>query len=177
MIGAKVVDAGAGSIPEEPDRVLLDRAGRLEHQASRRSRGVVPLALLVGAILLVGCGPSEEEQVAKVVREHDAAFLSGDARETCDSLTKNGQEASFRGYEWALSSGKSVRSRCLEAVRLRSQVLRSNAAEIVDAPEVSVEIVNPGVAEAKVSRGGSSVPRWTLRKVNGEWLIDSFGGR
>jgi hypothetical protein len=130
-------------------------------------RGFIVVGLLV---FLAGCGASEQEKVAAVIRASDAAWERGDLDEGCSWMT----ERARRRY---MDGGINPHARtCSEAYKFDTVELDAAEvgayAEIVpsEPPRVTNIRVDGATAVASYSNGD----RTRLRKVNGRWLIDSF---
>src|SRR5688572_14895669 len=126
--------------------------------------------LLVGvasAVLLAGCGQSDEEMVEQTVRASMTALAAGDGPAACAHMTPAGQEefGTILGY----FVGDRPRERtCTEAV---DEFGKSNDGKL---SEAAVHVVHGGTATARPD-GGPELIR--LARENDDWKITAKIGR
>jgi hypothetical protein len=130
-------------------------------------RGFIVLGLLV---FLAGCGASEQEKVAAVIRASDAAWERGDLDEGCSWMT---ERARRRYMDEGINPHARTCSEAYEFDAVEPDTAHDLAyAEIVpsEPPRMTDIRVDGATAVASYSNG----ERTRLRKINGRWLIDSF---
>jgi hypothetical protein len=122
-------------------------------------------------VVLVGCGASDQQEVAAVLRSSDAAWDRRDFDEACWWMTARARR-DYMGDAigpGARTCSEAYESRPVEQVPGTATTV---ALVVVSAkpPRLTDIRVNGNTAVASYSNGD----RTQLRKVNGRWLIDSF---
>ena len=121
-----------------------------------RAGGLATLALLLVALALAGCGvgrAGDREKISKTTTTYLRALAAGDTAKACAQLTRRA-----RG------------ERCETTTKQR--LSRLEPAGLKNAADGSLDIDVHG----KTATAGLSEPkgaRFVLKKVGGEWLIDS----
>jgi len=127
----------------------------------RRALGIVCVVVLA----LGGCGAGDEEQIRGVMQDWKEAFLSGDGERACELMTGEARREIAR-------SGLGA-SGCAEAMRTaRGYFDRGELAQLEEMEVRSVRVTG-STAEARSSLDGDDGSPTRLRKVEGDWLIDS----
>ena len=119
---------------------------------------VLTLLLLV-ALLGVGCGSDEEDEVRGVLKTYLRAVADGDGAKACDQMTPAAQRQLVEGVLGARD--------CRHAVGLFAERLPGRLKDTMRDPTIEDVEVDDSRATVNVK----DVERGALEKVDGEWKI------
>ena len=125
------------------------------------------LPLIALSLTLAACGTSAEDDVRDALRAYLTAVAAGDARAACKRLTENGKLGVFEFRK--IHAGPDHPDEACAEIAAEAKLPGGGAARLRAAAvgEVTVD----GDSAGAVVDG---VPV-TLRRLEGEWLIDVFG--
>ena len=117
-------------------------------------------------------GPEPEDEVRSVVRKAYVELYRGNARTFCDLHTPAGRKRLIRETDLGPGTSCEHAARALGAI---ASDLRATAPDKFDNPHVQVVAVTGVTARATVSVDvrGVEPERFELRRVGGEWRIES----
>jgi len=122
--------------------------------------------LLAAACLtvLAACGASEEQQVNDTVKRFYQAAAEGDGKEACAQLTP-------------AARGAGGAPQCQAAIEQLGQLGGAEAKRRIAGVDVRKTRVKGDVATTQAQVPGQTPVVLTLRKVEGEWKLESLGAQ
>ena len=127
----------------------------------------LPIIALLAAVCAAGvlaCGGSDEQQVTDTVKRFYKAAAAGDGKQACAQLTP-----SARG-------GGGVQQ-CEMAIEQLGQLGGAEAKRRIAGVDVRKTHVNGDTATTQAQVAGQTPVVLSLRKVDGEWKLESLGSQ
>jgi hypothetical protein len=127
---------------------------------------LITLIVLAASVLAVlsACGASDKQQVRDTVKRFYKAASEGDGKTACDQLTP-----SARGAAGA--------AQCEAAIEQLGQLGGEQAKRRIAGADVFKTRVDGERATTQAQVPGQTPVVLTLRKVDGEWKLDSLGSQ
>jgi hypothetical protein len=125
-----------------------------------------PVVLSAIAILGVGCGGSDEDQVEDTVETYLSAVVEGDGEEACEQLSGRARRQFLDDVREFTAVGT-----CSETMERITDQLNEVLRDQLEDAEVGDVTID---GETGTVRLEGSDRRAAMRKVDGEWKIDDF---
>jgi hypothetical protein len=142
----------------------LDAVPRQARRPPFSGRAGLPLAAVLAFtwIFSMVCAGSDEDQVAETVKRFYRAAADGDGEEACDQLTESAREAAGPGQ-------------CEAAIDQLGELGGATTRRRFEAVEVRGTRVQDKQATTNAVVAGQSPVTLRLRRVDGEWKLESLG--
>jgi hypothetical protein len=135
-------------------------------------------AAAVLALLLLGCGDDDREDVLAVMEDARAALVDGDAETACGLLTPHARERTLEYQVDFLPEGTPVPTerhgvpQTCEEIFVAVRKLDPSSVEDAAAARFSVESIDGDRASVRLDAGGGATVDFALAKTGDGWRID-----
>jgi cyclophilin family peptidyl-prolyl cis-trans isomerase len=132
------------------------------------TRGAHCIAALVAAALVAGCGTSDQDKIAAVLRDYNAALVDGDGKKACALFDDAGRRRLVSSLKQL--APRSSATACEGLVKDVSSTISANDGKRIKG--IKIRDVRVKGARATAQSG----VRTTLVKQGGSWKIVDFAG-